>query len=55
MPWLANRTLPSPMATLMPPECGDTARHMQTLSAPPHVQGIVVVLQYSTEGLIRGM
>ena len=41
-PCASRRTLPSPMPTLIPPVCGDTARHMQTLAAPPQVQGVVV-------------
>jgi hypothetical protein len=45
MPWLTRRVLPSPMPTLMPPVCGDTARHMHTLTDPPHVHGPVVVAQ----------
>src|SRR6516165_7444318 len=55
MPWATRRTLPSPMPTLIPPVCGETARHMHTLAAPPHDHEILVVLQKDGAGVNMGV
>src|SRR5438874_2486591 len=56
MPAPTKRTLPSPRPQLMPPECGDTARHMQAVTVPPQVQERVFLAQkFVGEGWIRGV
>ena len=55
MPPETKRTLPSPKPALIPPGCGDVARHMHRLTLPPQVHARVFVAQKVGEGVIKGV
>ena len=50
-----KRTLPSPRPRLIPPGCGDVARHMHRLTLPPQPHARVFVAQNCGEGVIKGV